>query len=86
MIRRGEKIEKLEFVDSGYVDGVMMTSEKAHFYYKMVENHLNDLIDGKFANKLNYPNVKGYIEGLEKKIKDGKKVALKYENTNQINK
>lgn len=75
-----KKEEKIEFVDHGFVDGVFMSSEKAHHYHKMVERSLNMLIDNQFVGKMGTESVKRYIEALRKKIDDGKRVAAKYEN------
>ena len=75
-----KKEEKIEFVDYGYVDGVYMSSEKAYHYYKMVERGTNQLIDNQFVGKMGSESVKRYIEAQQTKIKDGKKIAAKYEN------
>jgi hypothetical protein len=77
---RVKKEEKIEFVDYGYVDGVYMSSEQAHHYHRMVEKCLNEMIDNHFVGKLGSESVKRYIEAQKKKIEDGKKIALKYEN------
>lgn len=77
---KSKKEEKIEFVDYGFVDGVYMSSEKAHHYYKMVERGLNGMIDNQFVGKMGSESVKRYVDGLQVKIKDGKKIAAKYEN------
>jgi hypothetical protein len=77
---KGKKEEKIEFVDNGYVDGVLMSSEKAYHYYKMIERGLNIMIDNHFVGKMGTESVKRYIEAQQIKIKEGKKIAAKYEN------
>ena len=75
-----KKEEKIEFVDYGYVCGVYMSSEKAYHYYKMVERGLNQLIDNQFVGKMGSEGIKRYVESQQEKIKEGKKIAAKYEN------
>ena len=77
---KSRKEEKIEFVDYGYVNGVYMSSEKAYYYYKMVERGLNMMIDNHFVGKMGSESVKRYVEAQEQKIKEGKKIAAKYEN------
>lgn len=79
-IMKPKKEEKIEFLDYGYVDGVRMSSEMAHHYYKMVERGLNMMIDNQFVGKMGSEEVKRYVEAQQNKIKEGKKIAAKYEN------
>lgn len=72
--------DKIEYVDEGRIDGVLMSSAKAYHFYKMVERGLSIYLANISPTMLEDISSRRYVEALESKIEQAKRVALKYEH------